>query len=312
MHTASRRCIQRITTGIQSSPQRALEALERTFDTLQDLQLVGPVGELIERGPPAAARSVGLDRVLLTSVDDGCLHAEALHVEGEDAGALLERIRERPVRIEYPLIEAEILRRRRPILAAGAGSRTATEAVLGWTGFVVAPVLMEGRVVGFFHADRGESGPAVDDADRDALWRFAQIYAAVFECAVLRGRLRAQHRELHRIASWADARTSTLDNQPIGLRSDRKAEDAPAPTVPATNAAALRDLMTRREVEVLELMVRGETNGAIARALVVTEGTIKFHVKNILRKLHAANRAEATSRYLRLTIPRRDGAEGSR
>ena len=82
--------------------------------------------------------------------------------------------------------------------------------------------------------------------------------------------------------------------------------------MPATNAAALRDLMTRREVEVLELMVRGETNGAIARALVVTEGTIKFHVRNILRKLHAANRAEATSRYLRLTIPRRDGAERSR
>jgi DNA-binding NarL/FixJ family response regulator len=59
-------------------------------------------------------------------------------------------------------------------------------------------------------------------------------------------------------------------------------------------------------------MVRGETNGAIARELVVTEGTIKFHVKNILRKLHAANRAEATSRYLRLTIPRRDVAERSR
>ncbi len=29
---------------------------------------------------------------------------------------------------------------------------------------------------------------------------------------------------------------------------------------------------------------------------------MKFHVKNILRKLHAANRAEATSRYLRLTL----------
>ena len=68
-----------------------------------------------------AARSVGLDRVLLTSIEDGCLHAEALHVEGKDAEALLERIRERPARIEYPLIEAEILRRRRPILARGRG-----------------------------------------------------------------------------------------------------------------------------------------------------------------------------------------------
>ena len=310
MHTASRRCIQRITTGIQSSPQRALDALERTFDALSDLQAVARVGELIERGPPAAARAAGLDRVLLTSVDDGCLRAEALHLEGEDAEALLERLRESPSRIEYPLIEAEIVRRRLPLLANGAGSRSATGAVLGWTDFVVAPVLIERRVVGFFHADRGAGGPAVDDADRDALWRFAQLYAAMFECAVLRSRLRAQRRELHRIASWADARTSALDEQPIGLRGDRTAEVTPAPT--GASAAELRDLMTRREVEVLELMVRGETNGAIARALVVTEGTIKFHVKNILRKLHAANRAEATSRYLRLTIARRDGAERSR
>ena len=49
-------------------------------------------------------------------------------------------------------------------------------------------------------------------------------------------------------------------------------------------------------------MVKGETNADIARALVVSEGTVKFHVKNILRKLHASNRAEATSRYLRLSL----------
>ena len=37
------------------------------------------------------------------------------------------------------------------------------------------------------------------------------------------------------------------------------------------------------------------------RRAVISEGTVKFHVNNILRKLHAANRAEAASRYLRLT-----------
>ena len=54
-----------------------------------------------------------------------------------------------------------------------------------------------------------------------------------------------------------------------------------------------------REVDVLQLMADGKTNGDIARALFVSEGTVKFHVKNILRKLNASNRAEATSRYLR-------------
>jgi DNA-binding NarL/FixJ family response regulator len=48
-------------------------------------------------------------------------------------------------------------------------------------------------------------------------------------------------------------------------------------------------------------MARGRTNSAVAAELVISEGTVKFHVNNILRKLHAGNRAEAASRYLRLT-----------
>ena len=45
----------------------------------------------------------------------------------------------------------------------------------------------------------------------------------------------------------------------------------------------------------------GLTNREIAQQLVVREGTIKYHVKNILRKLGAAGRADAVSRYLRAT-----------
>ncbi len=46
-------------------------------------------------------------------------------------------------------------------------------------------------------------------------------------------------------------------------------------------------------------MARGRTNGAIASELVVREGTIKYHVKNILRKLGATSRADAVARYVR-------------
>jgi len=35
--------------------------------------------------------------------------------------------------------------------------------------------------------------------------------------------------------------------------------------------------------------------------MVVSEGTVKSHVSQILRKMQAANRAEAVSRYMRLT-----------
>jgi DNA-binding NarL/FixJ family response regulator len=47
---------------------------------------------------------------------------------------------------------------------------------------------------------------------------------------------------------------------------------------------------------VLELIALGERDRQIAERLVVTESTVKKHVQNILRKLHARNRAEAVAR----------------
>jgi DNA-binding NarL/FixJ family response regulator len=54
--------------------------------------------------------------------------------------------------------------------------------------------------------------------------------------------------------------------------------------------------LTHRELEILRLVAQGRTNGGIARALTVTEQTVKFHLKNIYRKLGVVNRT-AASRY---------------
>ena len=60
------------------------------------------------------------------------------------------------------------------------------------------------------------------------------------------------------------------------------------------------DALTERETEVLELMVDGvTTNRSLARKLGVSENTVKFHVRNILDKLHLHNRAQAVSYALR-------------
>jgi DNA-binding NarL/FixJ family response regulator len=105
------------------------------------------------------------------------------------------------------------------------------------------------------------------------------------------------------VAGWAAARTSELGDRSVTLAEDGDRDEEAKPVRSAgMGDSALRDLLTPRELDVLQLMVRGETNAAIASQLVVSQGTVKFHVKNILRKLHAANRAEATSRYLRLTL----------
>ena len=62
------------------------------------------------------------------------------------------------------------------------------------------------------------------------------------------------------------------------------------------------DPVTEREREVLELMVAGCTNVAIAERLFITVGTVKTHVRNILAKLCADDRTEAAVRALRSGI----------
>ncbi len=51
--------------------------------------------------------------------------------------------------------------------------------------------------------------------------------------------------------------------------------------------------LTDREVAVLRLIARGLTNLDIAASLDITERTVRFHVSNILSKLHLANRTQA-------------------
>lgn len=53
--------------------------------------------------------------------------------------------------------------------------------------------------------------------------------------------------------------------------------------------------LTTREKEVLILILNGNPNSKIADSLFISESTVKFHVKNILKKTQCANRKELTS-----------------
>jgi DNA-binding NarL/FixJ family response regulator len=64
------------------------------------------------------------------------------------------------------------------------------------------------------------------------------------------------------------------------LKPPKPAEDSPG--------------LTRRELEILQLVSEGHSNAALARMLWVTEQTVKFHLSNIYRKLDVANRTEAS------------------
>jgi two-component system, NarL family, response regulator LiaR len=68
-------------------------------------------------------------------------------------------------------------------------------------------------------------------------------------------------------------------------------------------------LLTDREMEVLKLIARGYTNNRIAKQLVISVGTVKGHVSNILSKLQLADRTQAAVYAWREGLIRQDEVE---
>lgn len=71
---------------------------------------------------------------------------------------------------------------------------------------------------------------------------------------------------------------------------------APAPIAeraPATTLESLRNVLTERQVEVLQLLSQGKPNKLIGRSLGISEGTVKIHLAAIFRALNVRNRTEA-------------------
>jgi DNA-binding NarL/FixJ family response regulator len=59
------------------------------------------------------------------------------------------------------------------------------------------------------------------------------------------------------------------------------------------------DALTARELQVLRLVTAGRRNKEIGGELGITENTVKYHLRNILEKLHAESRTEVATRALR-------------
>lgn len=57
--------------------------------------------------------------------------------------------------------------------------------------------------------------------------------------------------------------------------------------------------LTKRELQVLQLVAKGWTNAQIAAELKISKRTVAFHMENVLAKLGASNRAQAVAEAMR-------------
>lgn len=67
----------------------------------------------------------------------------------------------------------------------------------------------------------------------------------------------------------------------------------PAPIRERLAERMAAETLTRRELEILELIIHGLSNAEIAARLAVTEGTVKGHINRLLGKLRVADRTQA-------------------
>ncbi len=300
---------------------KRLERRYRTrFDALRDvdvavasLRQITVPDAILARAPLELCQHSGLDRVVLSLVRDRHLVAEAVYFRGDPVGAAkaLEALRDAPPRLEHPLLETDLLRRRRTTIVTDVQidrrRHGAMAKIMGWHGYLVAPLLVGGDLLGAIHADTGLDGRAIDVLDGDIVWTFARGLADAYETTSLRRSLRRQREEMGRFVEWLSARAIELSNTSIELIPEQTSPPDPpgklelaAGQEGTDDRLVFWDLLTRRELDVLRLVARGKTNGAIAAQLVISEATVKFHVVNTLRKLRVSSRAEAVARYHRL------------
>jgi len=289
------------------------QALAAARGAVDRLRPVTSPASMLARAPAALCDTSNFRRAVLSLAGEGQMIASAAHFSGDAAGAsaALAQLRAQPIRLEHPLIETELLRRRRATIVDDAQVHPRVDrhlvSVLRCTSYAAAPLVLGAQVIGMIHSDRGP-GERLDVLDRDVLWEFASLLADAYESASLRRTLRHEREQMREFLDWVGARSGELTDGPVRLGTIQRASrpSSPLPQTAPTATGARDDrvvfegLLTRRELDVLRLLADGSSNRAIAQALVISDGTVKFHVNSILRKLHVANRAEAVARYLRL------------
>jgi DNA-binding NarL/FixJ family response regulator len=107
--------------------------------------------------------------------------------------------------------------------------------------------------------------------------------------------IQAVHRGIYQLdPAVADHVTALLSRSQAQREASQTENVSPVPVPSASIATAFRPTdLTERELEVLRLIAKGATNREIAEELVISEGTVKNHISNILGRLNVRDRTQA-------------------
>jgi DNA-binding CsgD family transcriptional regulator len=269
--------------------------------------------QLVDEVCAQLVRTCGFGRAVLSRVDGQSWRPWVAHFSGAaaDAAWFAEWV-DRSIPLDDRLLETRLVGERQPAAVYDTRYAPVYRPIIVDAGrsssYVVAPVVLGDEVVGLVHADHSPSARRVDMVDRDVLWTLTQGFGLAYERLVLVEQVRAQRDRLHEALAAAEAIVDMPDTYldlalpgpgtvPLPRVHDVVNLVQTADTSRGARPALLEEL-TGRETQVLELLALGATNAHIADQLVVSESTVKSHVRHILRKVGAVNRAQAISRFL--------------
>lgn len=259
------------------------------------------VADLFARAAHATSRHCGFDRAVVVTVAGGVLSTADSGAIADAAGDRLRReLLARPLLLERDTLEHEVVRRGLGHPGAGQGSPSRLSDALGLGHYAFAAVVPETHTLALLVADRRLR--PVDADDLAVLEVVAGFVALELAHVVQRARVADLVAEVRQFSTTSLALARETSEAPVALPRDRGL----GPTFPIADGAGVpsgataRALFSERELRVAELLAEGRSNREIAASLIISPETVKKHVARILRKLGAANRAEAVSLFLRL------------